>query len=222
MVAQLLREVRVAVVRAMHPVRRERAIALVRAHAGARSILVICHGNICRSPFAAAVLAYRVKPRGIRVLSAGLVGPGRQATSTARAAARSRGIDMSEHRSQLVTPSLLAQVDLVVVMDGRQRAVLHHDYGVRSGDILVLGDLDPSEITSRGITDPYDRPLSEFEEVYTRIERCLAVLVNAFGETATSRGPSPAKRAAIQRAAEPTSARISLAPGLQSSHSNSS
>jgi protein-tyrosine phosphatase len=211
---------RLAVARAMHPSRQERAIRTVREHAGAKTLLVICHGNICRSPFAAAVLDYRVKPRGMRVLSAGLIGPGRPAPGVARAAALARGIDLSAHRSQLVTPALLAQVDLVIVMDARQRAVLHHDYGVRHGDILVLGDLDPAPIPGRGIADPYDRPLAEFEEVYARIERCLGVLVNAFGELAQTRRANPAKRAAIQRAAEPTSARISLMPGLRSSHSN--
>lgn len=222
MVAQLLKGAGLAVARLLHPSRHDRAVALVRAHSGARTLLVVCHGNICRSPFAAAVLAYKVRPRGMRVLSAGLIGPGRPAPPVARAAALARGIDLSAHRSQLVTPALLAQVDLVIVMDARQRAVLRHDYGVRSRDILVLGDLDPSLIPGRGIADPYDRPLAEFEEVYTRIERCLTMLVNTFGETVVARAQSPAKRAAIQRAAEPTSARISLMPGLQSSHSNSS
>jgi protein-tyrosine-phosphatase len=221
MVTELLKGMRLAVARAMHPSRRDRAIEIVRAHAGARTLLVICHGNICRSPFAAAVLDYRVRPRGMRVLSAGLIGPGRPSPAVARAAAAARGIDLSAHRSQLVTPALLGQVDMVIVMDARQRAVLHHDYGVRYRDIVMLGDLDPAPIPGRGIADPYDRPLAEFEEVYARIERCLTVLVNAFGELAQERRPSLAKRAAIQRAAEPTSARISLIQGLRSSPSHS-
>jgi len=218
MVAQLLKDVRLAVARAMHPTRHDKAIRQVRAHAQGRTYLVICHGNICRSPYAAAVLAYRLRPRGISVLSAGLIGPGRPSPAVARAAALARGVDLKEHRSQLVTPALLAQVDLVIVMDARQRAVLHHDYGVPARDIVVLGDLDPGPIPGRGIADPYDRPLAEFTEVYARIDRCLNTLVSAFGDPVPSRRPSPSRRAAIQRASEPTSARISLTPGFQAPH----
>ncbi|MBW8837767.1 MAG: hypothetical protein JF605_22730, partial [Burkholderia sp.] len=194
----------------------------VRAHAQGPTYLVICHGNICRSPYAAAVLAYRLRPHGIRVLSAGLIGPGRPSPAVARTAALARGIDLKDHRSQLVTPALLAQVDLVIVMDARQRAVLHHDYGVPARDIVVLGDLDPGPIPGRGIADPYDRPLAEFNEVYSRIDRCLNSLVSVFGDQVGSRRPNTSRRAAIQRAAEPTSARISLTPGFQVPRSNAS
>src|SRR6266480_5816007 len=57
------------------------------------SVLVICHGNICRSPFAAALLARELAPHGIPVTSAGFIGAGRPAPPEA--------LRSEEHTSEL-------------------------------------------------------------------------------------------------------------------------
>src|SRR2546427_199033 len=62
--------------RVLHPLRRRRALALLRRHAPVRSVLVVCHGNMCRSPFAAGLLRPWLSGRGVRVDSAGFLGPG--------------------------------------------------------------------------------------------------------------------------------------------------
>ena len=52
------------------------------------------------------------------VRSAGFVNPGRKAAKKMREAAAELGFDLSRHRSQLVTPTLLKWAEAVVYMDG--------------------------------------------------------------------------------------------------------
>lgn len=177
MVAQLLSGAKRAWEQALHPWRRRRAWERVAAHSRPPQILVICHGNICRSPFAAGLLEHALGSAGVRVASAGLWGPGRPSPAAAIKAGLRRGVDLQLHRSQLVTPALAASADLILVMDARQRAVLRFEYGVPDGRIVVLGDLDPVPIPGRAILDPYDRPAADYERSYARIERCVAALL---------------------------------------------
>src|SRR5262245_59034382 len=76
-------------------------------------VLVICSGNICRSPFAAAALAQRVP--GLEVRSSGLAaGDAAPADPTAVRVAASLGFDLTQHRSRPLSPADLAEPDLVL------------------------------------------------------------------------------------------------------------
>src|SRR5512136_1311836 len=90
-------------------------------------VLVVCVGNICRSPMAEALLRARLGhwPR-FDVSSAGLSAlVGRPADESTVALMRERGIDISAHRARQLTPRLVAGSDLVLVMEtGHERAVL--------------------------------------------------------------------------------------------------
>jgi protein-tyrosine phosphatase len=138
----------------------------------------MCLGNICRSPFAAAILRQRVNGANLRIESAGFIGPGRQTPDTGQRAALRRGIDLSAHRSQLVTATLLQGADLVVVMDRAQGRILAERFDRRTG-VLVLGDLDPDPIETRTIRDPYSQGDDTFDQVFARIERCVETLITA-------------------------------------------
>lgn len=79
--------------------------------------LILCHGNINRSPMCAAVMrCYAGSLLDIR--SAGFVNPGRRAAKKMRDLAEERGYDLSEHRSQLATRELMLKHDVIIYMDG--------------------------------------------------------------------------------------------------------
>ena len=183
------RSLRHAPDRLLHPLRRRAAKRALAARALPRTILVICHGNICRSPFAARLLARAFGPHGTLVASAGFVGPGRGAPAEGSIAAARRGIDLSEHRSQLLTPSLAEQAEIIVVMDARQQRMVCERFGRAPQDVMVLGDLDPQGITTRAIHDPVEQPLAAFEESYARIERCVKAFSDALRLPAPRSGP---------------------------------
>src|SRR6478672_4412563 len=96
--------------RMLHRRRYRRAREAVRQLPRVRSVLVLCHGNVCRSPFAAAVfdrLARQSLGIDLDVSSAGFIGPGRQSPPEARAAALRRSYELEDHRSQLATGTML-------------------------------------------------------------------------------------------------------------------
>jgi len=174
-----LRGTRRAVERLLHPRRRRAALARLTQMAAMERALVLCYGNICRSPYAAQVLARALAEHGMRqpVAQGGFFGPGRPTTDMARTVAGTRGIDLRAHRSRLVTREDVEGGTLVIVMEAWHAERVRRDFGTPEERIVVLGDLDPHPITSRAIIDPYGRDEATFAEVYARIDRCLAELV---------------------------------------------
>jgi protein-tyrosine phosphatase len=142
---------------------------------------VVCHGNICRSPFAAALLRSSLSQHGVRVASAGFLGPGQPAPPEAVAAATHYGVALSAHRSQLVTAESAHAAAVIVVMDPVQRRGICDRFGRSRRDVLVLGDFDPQPIATRAIPDPVKQSPDVFAEVYARIERCARELARAIG-----------------------------------------
>jgi len=193
MVAELLRNVRRTPERLMHRMRQRSAHAAVRGRGPARTVLVLCHGNICRSPFAARLLERTLAPAGIRVLQAGFIGAGRRAPTEAVVAARGRALDLSEHRSRPLTSDLVRGADLVVVMDAAQRDAVCDVFGARPSQVVLLGDFDPEPIDARAIYDPVDQAVEVFDAVYTRIERCVQELAKTLAGKARARHSAPSR-----------------------------
>jgi protein-tyrosine phosphatase len=83
-------------------------------------VLMVCTGNICRSPMAEVMLRAEVARRGcedIEVASAGTwAGFGNRAQPEAREVTNNRGIDLESHRSRPIDPQELAEADLVIGM----------------------------------------------------------------------------------------------------------
>lgn len=178
--------------RVLHPARRAAATRSLKA-APVRSVLVVCHGNICRSPYAAAVLRRELGELPIAVASGGFFGPGRPPPAEAIAAARARGIDLVAHRSALVSTEDVAHADVVVVMDRHQRGALIRSFGARPSRTILLGDLDPQPIRRRAVRDPVDQPVEVFDSVYDRIDRCVRGLASPVRQSAgrSRRGGGP-------------------------------
>ncbi|TMJ06733.1 MAG: hypothetical protein E6H01_00595 [Bacillati bacterium ANGP1] len=167
--------------RVLHGLRRRAALAALRRRPRVTSLLVVCHGNLCRSPFAAALLRASLAVRGVRVDSAGLSGTGRRSSPEAVVAAARFGIDLSAHRSQPLTGDGARAVDLIIVMDSVQRREVCDRFGRSERDVLLLGDLDPEPREPRTIRDPVNQALTVFEETYARIARCARELERAIG-----------------------------------------
>ena len=178
---KLLRNTRQVSERLLHPLRRRAATERVRQHPSPAQVLVVCQGNICRSPFAGYLLRRLLASRGIRVESAGFLPPGRPAPREAIKAARHRGVDMSGHCSRMLSPELVKSSGLIIVMDREQAQAIRDQYGAAPSNVILLGDLDPLGIDTRRVLDPVDMPLSVFEAVYDRIERCAKALAEALG-----------------------------------------
>jgi protein-tyrosine phosphatase len=125
-----------------------------------RSVLVVCVGNICRSPVGERLLA-RAHP-GLRVGSAGLhavVGAG--ADPDAAAAAAEIGLALDGHVARQLTDELGRAHDLILVMEPGHRAEIARRFPQLSGRTMAIDHW----LGGKGIADPYRRPLAMHREV---------------------------------------------------------
>jgi len=124
-------------------------------------ILVVCDGNICRSPTVAAMLkAY--KP-ALAVASAGLIGlEGQDMEPTARALAEQNGLECGKHVARKLTSEMCRDSDLILVMESRQKDRLSQKFPEASGKTFLLTHWNGGH----DIPDPYKRGRDAFERVY--------------------------------------------------------
>lgn len=180
----LLMRVRRTPDRVLHSLRRRKAIEALRRRPRPAAILVVCHGNICRSPLAAALLDRALAPLGIAVQSGGFLGFNRPSPDEAVVAATHQGIDLSEHRSRLLTAEIVRAADLVLVMEQAQKRLVCERFGRWPRDVIVLGDFDPAPVETRTIADPINQTTDVFDVCYQRIERCVLELASVLGSVA--------------------------------------
>ena len=83
-------------------------------------LLLVCSGNLCRSPMAAALAQAHADRVGVEVeiLSAGTLGlVDRPANAKAVGVCREIGLELGAHRSRALTPELVQWADRVLVME---------------------------------------------------------------------------------------------------------
>jgi protein-tyrosine phosphatase len=132
-----------------------------------KSILVVCEGNICRSPMAQGLLAAALPQ--VQVHSAGLGAMiGSPAEETAVRLMQARGIDISAHRATQITRQMCVQADMVLVMDADQRKRLEAMYPQACGRVFRVG-----EYSKRDIPDPYRQPERAFRDALSLIDEGL-------------------------------------------------
>lgn len=131
------------------------------------SVLVVCTGNICRSPFGERMLA-RACP-ALRVGSAGLgalVGAPADST-TAEVAAKDFGLDLTGHVARAFTPELGHDHDLILAMDLHHRLDIARHWPQLSGRVMLYDHWTGA----KGIDDPYRRPAEVHARVLADIAR---------------------------------------------------
>jgi protein-tyrosine-phosphatase len=149
-----------------------------RAWADARSLLFVCMGNICRSPFAER-LALLQLPADHRASSAGhFPDPGRRPPRQAvRAARRGFGVDLRGHRSRVLSRELVDAADAVFVCDAHNHAAVTELYPGAAERTHFLGALHPGGPLS--VADPYGGAGSEYELAYGQIARAIASAISS-------------------------------------------
>jgi protein-tyrosine phosphatase len=129
-------------------------------------ILVVCHGNICRSPFAEGLLASRHPMR--RVRSAGLqANAGCPSEPAARRAAARFGVDLGSHAARALEADDVAWADLILGMEGHHAVRLARLWPPAAARTRLLGDFLPSPPFT--IHDPWGRDDEFFDRVFERI-----------------------------------------------------
>lgn len=146
------------------------------------SVLVVCMGNICRSPTAEAVLRAKASMKGIELYidSAGTIGyhQGERPDSRALTAGEARGYSFSGIRARKVEASDFEQFDLILAADRANLSDLHaicpEQHRSKLGLYLSYSESGVSEIP-----DPYYGGQHGFEDVLDLIEDATERLLDS-------------------------------------------
>jgi protein-tyrosine phosphatase len=148
-------------------------------------ILLVCMGNICRSPTAQGVLRAKVAQAGlsqrVKIDSAGTHNyhPGSPPDERSQHHALARGYDLSKQRARQIRPADYERFDLILAMDWDNLALLQEDCpSALSGKLkLFMSFAEPALALGEVVPDPYHGSARGFEQVLDLIEAASDGLV---------------------------------------------
>ncbi|TGN94708.1 MULTISPECIES: low molecular weight protein-tyrosine-phosphatase [unclassified Burkholderia] len=128
------------------------------------SILVLCEGNVCRSPMAGAILQDKlpqivVHTAGIRPMI------GQPADPVAVGLMAERNLDISLHRAKLLNREKVVAAAVIFVMERWQEQVVLNSFPLARGKVFCLGRDQSSDIP-----DPYKLGLDAFVKSLSLID----------------------------------------------------
>lgn len=147
--------------------------------APARAILVVCKGNICRSPLAEAYLKHQMEKHGlpINIYSAGLeTSLGKPAHPLAQVVGTEGGLSLGKHATQPLHKDQVERADMILVMEWRQRNRLVKLYPQAKGKVFLLRQFYDQSVLE--VADPYSGTLEDFQMCFSMIKQACDVLIS--------------------------------------------
>lgn len=148
-----------------------------------RAILMVCLGNICRSPMAEAAMRYHAEKAGIDILvdSAGTAayhvgkapdGRGQQVVL------KSVDFDMGHFKARQVKAEDFNRFDIIYAMDAQNLRDLEH---IRPANSRAKLSLLLEEIgQSQSVADPYYGDISDFETVWSQVSAACEAIIREY------------------------------------------
>ena len=131
------------------------------------NILVVCVGNICRSPMAEALL--QQQHPNLLVVSAGIQAlVGESADEKAITVMDAINIDIRAHRAQQLTSHLLQAYDLILCMSYEQEKWIKQQWPYQRGKVFRLGHW-----LNTNIADPYTKSIDVFYDTRDLINQAV-------------------------------------------------
>jgi protein-tyrosine phosphatase len=142
-------------------------------------ILMVCLGNICRSPLAEGILKSKLDSSKFKVDSAGTSGYHEGSLPDQRSieVARRNGLDITDQRSKKFTKEDFKIFDHIFVMDtSNYEDVLElAETDKERGKVsLILDKIFPGDHES--VPDPYHNAIDGFNQVYEMLEESCSVI----------------------------------------------
>lgn len=134
-----------------------------------QNILVVCLGNICRSPTAERILQKKLPKH--RISSAGIKAMvGKDADFQAIKTALKHGVVVAGHTSRQLTSEMCEQADLILVMEPEHIDCVADIHPAARRKTILFGQWLPKKT----IPDPFNQSNEMFEAVYGQLEAAAA------------------------------------------------
>ncbi|WP_201588644.1 low molecular weight protein-tyrosine-phosphatase [Psychrobacter pulmonis] len=127
------------------------------------NILVICVGNICRSPMAEALLKQHFPNKTIESAGVGAL-VGHPADPATLEIMKKQQIDITNHVAKQINEQLVRKVDLILTMSDDQTKWIEDRWPFCRGKTFKLGHW-----MDKDIADPYKHDMSAFKTAYQDI-----------------------------------------------------
>ncbi|MDO5768464.1 MAG: low molecular weight protein-tyrosine-phosphatase [Psychrobacter sp.] len=158
-----------------------------------RSVLMVCLGNICRSPTAEEILRQKAAVAGMSLLtdSAGTGNwhVGENPDPRAQKHAKARGYNISKLVSRQVEPDDFHRFDLILAMDRQNLADLqaikdelstdNDSAALEMATLALLSEEDPI-YGGNDVPDPYEGGEEAFEAVLDQIEASVDAWIESW------------------------------------------
>jgi protein-tyrosine phosphatase len=149
-------------------------------------ILMVCLGNICRSPLAEGILQHKVTKAGLlwKVESAGTANyhVGEPPHKLSQKVAKMNGIDISRQQCRQFKKEDMLEFDKIYAMDSENYINIKHI----SGDLwneskvdLLLNELHPGK--NMGVPDPWYGTEEGYHKVFKLISNACDVIIEKYG-----------------------------------------
>ncbi|MCG2610556.1 low molecular weight phosphotyrosine protein phosphatase [Flavobacterium sp. SM15] len=142
-------------------------------------IVMVCLGNICRSPLAEAILQSKLPKDLFIVDSAGTGGwhVGQEPDKRSILTAKNRGLDITGQRGRQFSKNDFENFDYIYVMDHsnyKNVIALAPNQDAKSKVKMILNELFPNENVD--VPDPYYGGQNGFEQVFDMLDEACSIL----------------------------------------------
>lgn len=142
-------------------------------------ILMVCLGNICRSPLAEGILKSKLDTSKFLVDSAGTISSHEGSLPDPRSieVAKKNGLDITDQRSRPFVKEDFDTFDYIFVMDtSNYEDVLELAKNQEERDkvSLILDKIFPGE--NQSVPDPYHNSMDGFNQVFEMLEESCSVI----------------------------------------------
>ncbi|MDB0027123.1 low molecular weight phosphotyrosine protein phosphatase [Flavobacteriales bacterium] len=144
-------------------------------------ILMVCLGNICRSPLAEGILAYKTQHLNIEVDSAGTAGYhiGKLPDERSIEIAEKYNIDLTKQRARQFSRADFDDFDVIYAMDTNNYVhliSLTNNETERNKVRLILNEVKPEKFKS--VPDPYYGGDDVFQNIYNMLDNACNKIIS--------------------------------------------
>lgn len=129
-----------------------------------KSVLCVCTGNICRSPYAEGLLRRDLPDAHISSAGIGAVVGGEMPEAAANIAAREQ-LDLENHRGRQISGEILREHELVLVMEEGQKHWIADRFPESRGRVFLVSHWGDKQ----DVPDPFKHSEQFFEEVFVSL-----------------------------------------------------